>query len=184
MDNSQARLLPNTSGLVERTLNVSDIIELAKHSLSGEALRKVPHKTILDNKEQLIMIEEWVKVAPPFMTTEGVETIAGILQLTANHITMGSNLPEEKASELAFNTDVASSEMIAKNSFKWRVDIGKMRIMCETLRNVIYSLVYRSVDGWLMEKLTSMTSRIEDTSPAQPQNKGILGAINPMRLFR
>lgn len=182
------RLFPNPNGLVERTLNVSDIIEAVKHSLAGEAIKKVPHKTFLTDStgkraEQIVMTDEWVQVAHPFMTREGVETIGTVLQLAANQITMGSNLPVEKAAELAFGTDLAVISLMAQNSFKWRIDISKMRIICETLRNVIYALVFRSVDGWLLEMLTTMTSRIENPTPP-PQPKPLLGAINPMRLFR
>lgn len=184
MENAVPRMYPNVNGLVEKTLDVSQMIELTKHALSGEAVRKVPHKTILDNKEQIIFVEEWVQVAHPFMTIEGVETVAGILQLLANHVTMGSNLPVEKAAELAFNTDVSISTILAKNSFKWRIDISKLRIMSETLRNLVYSLTYRSVDGWLLDKLTSMTSRIEDTSPVQPTPSKGIGMLNPLRLFK
>lgn len=177
-------LYPNTNGLVERTLNVSDILELTRHSLNGETIKKVPYKVILDGKETITSRDEWVKVAPAFMTTEGVETIISELQLLANHVTMGSNLPEEIAREMAYNTDLSIISALSRNSFKWRIDISKLRMLDEVLRNIVYSLIYRSVDGWLMEKLTTMTSRTEENSNIPQQQKSIGHMINPMRLFR
>lgn len=179
MDNS-ARIFPNTNGLVERALNVADILELTRHSLRGEAFQKVPRKTILDGKEQIIYVDEWVQVSKPVMSTEGVESILSNLTLLASSISGTSNLPIEKVEELAYITDIGMVNLITKNSFRFRIDSGKMRMLLEVMRNLIYALAYRSVDGWMLGMLTSMTTRVEETSPApQPQRS----PLSPMRLF-
>ena len=190
MDNTQSRFFPNTSGLVERTLNVDDIIESTRHSLLGEGLVKVPKRveTYDDTGKpttKIVYTDEWRQVTTPFMTREGVETIISQLRMIVNQINMGSNLPEEKASLIAYTLDISIDSAIAHNSFRWRVDAGKMRLVCESLRAIIYMVVYRSVEGWMIDKLTSMTTRMESTENSQPQPTRSLSPVSFVRgLFR
>lgn len=171
-------MMPNTAGLNERVLNSSDIIEYARHSMRGEIFTKVPVKTILDGKETIVMQDKWVQVASPVMSEEGIETILSNLSLLASPIISTSNLPEEKIEEMALNTDLAMIASVRANSFKWRIDSSKMRILLTILRDMIYALLGKTKEGWNMEKLTSITTRVEDSSIQVPAPK-----VSPMRMM-
>jgi len=172
MDETAQRMFQTSqSGLVERTLNVNDIFEMLRHALKGEVVQNVPETIILDGKPQLSKRLDWVKSATPFMNDEGVEALIAILQLNMNQVVMSSNLDEEKIEEIVYNIDISVIKTLINNSYKWRIDVSKLSVIIESIRQLLYSVAYRSREGWLLDALTKITTINEEILPPQPNQR-------------
>ncbi len=125
--------------------------------------------------EKVIQVKEWAQVSEPLLNEEGINFVISYLLSVLNQVVMGSNFSEEELRELEFQTDVTIIGEFMMNSVKWRIDPNHAEALATIVRNFVHAAFNRSKSGWLLEKLSTMTSRVEQIEPEHQRERGFGG---------